>query len=145
MRLLLFVCVFIALIALSCCARVDVAEFEHNQNQTEDTAKKIANYLTALQNVEESAVQIQGQTAVVGINLAYEHNDKELIALKKKIIAEIKQQNNEINHVAVTTALDLFEKINEINGKDTLEEKNIEKQLEKNNKNEIFTNIAPTP
>ncbi|MCL2376814.1 MAG: YhcN/YlaJ family sporulation lipoprotein [Defluviitaleaceae bacterium] len=114
-------------------------------HDTEATATRIANYLAGLAEVEDCNVRVDGSVAVVGLSLVREHDDAELIALKKRIVADIKSQNSEITWVAVNTAADMFEDVQKVvdDGHESPEERKIERELKENDE-DIFVNVVPT-
>ena len=131
----------LTLLLASCGAQGnEVPDFQIAQQSSDAAAKSIANYLAALDEIEDSNVQIDGATVVIGLNLARKYDDAELIALKKRIAADIKAQNSGITRVAVNTAPDMLEAI-QGEGEEPPE---IEEVLEKNDDEEIFVNTAPT-
>jgi len=115
-------------------------------HDAEAIAGRIANYVSGLVEVEECNVQVDGNVAVIGLNLAREHNDAELIALKKRIVAEVRAQNSEITRVAVNTAADMIENVTEDfgDGRESAEEREIEAELKENEDEDIFVNVVPT-
>ena len=115
-------------------------------HDAEATAAHIANYVSGLVEVEECNVQIDGNVAVIGLNLAHEHNEAELIALKRRIVADVRAQNSEITRVAVNTAAETFENVTESpdDGHKSLEERKIEAELKENEGKDIFINVVPT-
>ena len=125
----------ILMLLLSACG--DTAEFQAEQQTSDDIAKNIANYLAEFKEIEDCNVQIDGKTAVVSLNLAHKHSDSELIALKKRVAADIKQKNATISRVAVNTAPDTLERIQGD------EDDNVP-NAEKNKDDEIFVNVIPT-
>ena len=131
---------FLIVLLSSCGDGREVTEFQARQQSSDAIAKDIANYLANFEEIESCNVQIDGKTAVVSLNLASELDNAELIALKKRVAAEVKAQNNAIMRVAVNTAPDMLEAVKGEND-DELE---VEKALEKNDDEEIFVNIAPT-
>ena len=130
----------LALLFVSCADISDVAEFEADQQSADAVAKNIANYLADFAEIEDCSVEINGKTAVISLDLARKFNDAELIALKRRIVADVKSQNAAITHVAVNTAPDMIEYIRG-RGNDAPA---VEKALEENRDEEIFVNIAPT-
>jgi len=115
-------------------------------HDAEATAGRIANYVSGLAEVKECNVQVDGNVAVIGLNLAREHNDAELIALKKRIVADVRAQNREITRVAVNTAADMFEDVTESfdDGRKSAEEREVEAELRENEGEDIFVNVVPT-
>ena len=136
-----FLVLFFTLALASCATQSnEISDFQAEQQTSDAVAKGIANYLATLDEIEDSNVQIDGTTVVIGLNLARKHSDTELIALKKRIAADIKAQNSGIMRVVINTAPDILEAIQ---GEDD-DTPEIEKVLEKNDDKEIFVNIAPT-
>ena len=138
---------FFVLLFSACGAQSpEIVDFEASQQSTDAIAENIANYLADFAEIKDCNVQIDGGTAVIGLDLAYKMSDAELVALKKHIVSDIKSQNNQITHVAVNTTPDLLENMqNEIDGgRKSAEEREIERELGENDDEEIFVNIAPT-
>ena len=137
----LFLLLTLILLLASCATQGgEVSDFQLEQQSSDAVAKNIANYLADFDEIEDSNVQIDGQVAVVGLNLAYKLDDTELIALKKQIAADIKARNVTITRVAVNTAPDMLENIQG----ESVDTPEVQKALEKNDDDEIFVNIAPT-
>jgi len=67
--------------------------------------------LEGYSEIKTAAVSLSNNIVVIGLDLAGEYNDDQIIAIKQQIIDEIKHVSPEINHVAVTTCPDLYEKI----------------------------------
>jgi hypothetical protein len=132
-------CSFLLIFILLFVSCGDVAEFQDEQQSLDAAAKNIANYLADFAEIEDCNVQIDGTTALISLNLARKHNDTELIALKKRIAADIKSQNSDITRVAVNTAPDMIEGVLG----DADDTPQIENALEGNDDKEIFVNIAP--
>lgn len=130
----------------SCGVKSDeVVDYQQKQSEADTAAEEIKDYLLSMDEIEECNVRIDGDTAVVSINLAenYGRDDAFLIGLKYKIIADIKLQNAHVRHVAVTTAPDIFDRLHE-DERESAEEDVVEKKLEKNAGKEIFNNVVPT-
>ena len=136
----IFLMLILALLFTSCGGADDVAEFEADQQSSDAVAKDIANYLADFAEIKNCNVHIDGKTAVIGLDLEHKHSDAELIALKRRITAEIKSQNSTITRVAINTTPDMLENIQ--GEGDSVAP--AEKSLEENNDKEIFVNIAPT-
>ena len=132
---------FLLFVVLLFTACGDVSDFQAQLQSSDDVAKSIANNLAeSYDEIEDCNVQVDGATAVVSLDLAHEHSDAELIALKKRVAADIRSQNSTIKRVAVNTAPDMLENIRGMGDDET----EVEKSLEKNSDEEIFVNIAPT-
>ena len=142
--LLLFLISQFLVIMLTSCANHsnEIAEFESEQQSSDNIAKGIANYLASFDEIEDCNVQINGNTAVIGLDLAHKHSDAKLIALKKRIATDIKSQYDAIARVAINTAPDMLKNIQGEN--DDAQSTEIEKALEKNSDEEIFVNVVPT-
>jgi CxxC motif-containing protein len=138
------ICLAMLLLFSACSYHLE--DFQQEQAADGGIAKGIANYLTGLAEIEDCAVEVKGGVAIVSINLAdgYEYGDKELIDLKRRIVADVRRQNSGINHVAITTAADVYEKIYGVDA-DNPEEEQIDKKLDKNSDKEIFMDIIPKP
>jgi len=132
-----FLFIFLAMLLTSCgVASHNVAEFEVQQDFADDVAEGIANYLADFAEIKNCNVIIDGNVAVIGLDLTQEHDDNSLIALKQRIVSEVKAHHNSITRVAVTTTPDMYEKF--------FGDGEVEKELEKNVDKEIFVNIVPT-
>ena len=135
-------CSAFLLLSLSACSS-HISDFRQEQAEYGEMAESIAEYLTGLEEIEDCTVQIDGAAALVAINLAGEYSDEEIIGLKRRIAADIRGQNSQINHVTITTAPDMYEKTHGTKP-DSPEERRIDKELDKNRDKEIFTDMIPT-
>jgi len=128
-----FLLIFLIFLLAAC---GNVAEFEAELQSADDIARDIANYLAGFGEIDDCNVQIDGAVAVIGLDLACEMADMELIALKKRIAAEVKSRNVSIKRVAVNTAPDMLERV---------QGENVDGPNDnKNDSEEIFVNVAPT-
>ena len=89
----------------------DIYEYEERVRTNEVLEEEIAVYLENLPSVTYAAVQVNGGTAVVAIDLEGEHTTKEVTMLKREIISDVKAKCSSIKHVAVTTSPDMYKKI----------------------------------
>ena len=114
MKDFLAVLLFILAVLSSCNADGEktnhVADFEKKTTEREITEDCIERYLEGYGEIKNAAVSLSNNVVVIGLDLAGEYNDDEIIAIKQQIVDEIKQVSK-INHVAVTTCPDLYEKI----------------------------------
>jgi len=116
MKDLLAVLLFIMAVLSSCNAGGEqktshVADFEESQTTRQITEECIERYLEGYSEIHASAVSLSNNIAVIGLDLAGEYDDTQVVVIKQKIVDEIKQFAPEINHVAVTTCPDLYTKI----------------------------------
>jgi|GEM_PF-3872288 len=107
---------FIALLVLvlavvSSCSGDNVGEFEEQHDHLELCEEAISGYLVSLAGIDDAVVQINGSMVVVGLDLADEVRDEHIKGLKRQIIRDIKDIDDGIRHVAVTTSLDLYNKV----------------------------------
>ncbi|MCL2397446.1 MAG: YhcN/YlaJ family sporulation lipoprotein [Defluviitaleaceae bacterium] len=145
MRRILSVTVVLSVLLTGCSLNSgDVANFERQQNAEDNTGMSIAAYLSDFDEIEDCTVQVDGGVAVVSMSLAEKYSDTELIALKRRVVADIRRQYDHINHVSVNTLPDLFENFVNPDATESPEEKEIDRQLEKNADKEIFNNVAPS-
>ena len=134
--------IFIGVLTLMGCTsadklRNDVIQTQNSsstQKTTESRAKVIADHLLQLNEVEDCAVHISGDTAVVSISLTCCLERRELIALKKKIIAETKAIDPQIVRTAVSTSAELYKRLDALRP-DTQEDKKVQEELEENSTN----------
>jgi hypothetical protein len=140
-----FVILFILLTMLAACNAYDgdgydhVEDYEHCQEREEALEQSISQYLEQNMKIREATVQLNDGIAVVGLNLSGEHNDDQIIALKKEISGDIKAKCGSIRHVAITTSPDLYEKILPSN-RDEAKSEWID-----HGGNEVFEIAVPTP
>jgi len=132
--------IFLVLLTLPLASCGDVANFEARQESLEAVARDIENYLVGYNEINDCTVKIDGKTAVISLDLTRDLDSRELIALKRRVVADTRWQSSGIRRVAVNTAPDMLEKIQ--GGGDDAPE--IERALERNRDEEIFDNIAPT-
>lgn len=114
-----FVVLFFLLAAVSACSSDEdgydyaryIIDFELCKAAEEALENDIAVFLKQMPNVESAVVQLNDGTAVVGIDLNQKPTTRELYALKREIVTEVKNKNRDIKHVAVTTAPELYGRI----------------------------------
>ncbi|MCL2576348.1 MAG: YhcN/YlaJ family sporulation lipoprotein [Defluviitaleaceae bacterium] len=113
-----FTIVFLLLALLTSCGvndneMTDTEAFEETVLTNEDKEQAIAEALQKHEDLEDVAVSINGGIAVVGLDLV--NNDElchtDIIAIKQRTVDEVKQKFDDINHVAVTTNPDMFQKL----------------------------------
>ncbi|MDR3239780.1 MAG: YhcN/YlaJ family sporulation lipoprotein, partial [Clostridiales bacterium] len=79
--------------------------------ETDDRAKKIADAVTELEEIDKASVVITGNTAIVGIQTKDSQNDSGLIKTKERVEAKVKSIDKDVDHVGVTAANDLVKRI----------------------------------
>jgi len=114
-----FVMLFVLLAMMASCSSLDdeqasnyIEDFEQMLLSTEGKEQAIARLVGRHEDVVDVAVSISGKIAVVGLNLAEKdfcHTD--IIAIKQRTADEVKANFDDINHVAVTTSQDMFQKL----------------------------------
>lgn len=117
-----FIALFVLLAMLASCSSQEgdvlqedgdnIEEFEQKAMLTEEKEAAIAEMVGKYDEVADVAVSISGGIAVIGLDLVdgnFCHTD--IIAIKQRTVDEIKAEFDDINHVAVTTAPDMFQKL----------------------------------
>ncbi|MCL2462387.1 MAG: YhcN/YlaJ family sporulation lipoprotein [Defluviitaleaceae bacterium] len=89
-------------------------DFDEKTARSDGRAQKIADAVTALQSIDKASVVVTGNTAIVGIELAVELNDENLIKAKGEVSDAVKACDGEIDHVTVTASDELIKRINGI-------------------------------
>ena len=79
---------------------------------SEERSQKIARAVTQLAAIKSASVVISGNTAIVGVRTDSEYGDTELIDIKRMVSEKVKAADEGIDHVNVTTAIDLVGRIN---------------------------------
>ncbi len=92
----------------------EVKEFDNSTQDTAIRAQKIANIVSNIDGVEKSSVVITGDTAIIGIELVGELEDRKLIKLKTEVEKEVKKADASLDHVAVTAAAELVKRITNV-------------------------------
>lgn len=126
-------------VVASCTSDDDVAKFEEYHDNLELCENVISNYLISLAGVDDAVVQINGSMVVVGLDLAKEVEDAHIKGLKRQIIHNVKGIDSGIRHVAVTTSLDLYNKVIPKEGENCCHQ-----ILTENQDNELFEIVVPT-
>ncbi|MCL2855116.1 MAG: YhcN/YlaJ family sporulation lipoprotein [Defluviitaleaceae bacterium] len=98
-------------VVTSCSSEDNVAEFEGLCAMEEICEESISRYVASMAGVTAATAQINGSMVVVGLDLDGELNDGQLTTLKRRIIHVIKDASPDFKHVAVTTTLDLYNKL----------------------------------
>ncbi len=117
----------------------DTDEFQNKLNSTKKRAKKIADAVEIIEEIENAYVVVTGNTAIIGINLIESLSDTQIISLKHIIEDEVREIDPDIGHIAVTASPELVERIMNMSGgnKDKSE-------LRQNLDDDIFFRVAPT-
>jgi len=143
---MLYIVVIAALLAAcNAAANGDVAEFEQYSAAVEQLEKDIADLVKSLDSGIDCTVEINGGTAVVAISTPRDNTcDEWLVALKQRIVTEIKAQHGFIKRVSVNSTAGMLEKIYNPDDMKSSEEREIDDALKGNENNEIFDIAAPT-
>jgi len=115
-----FTMLFVLIVMLASCnaydggaSNNDIEEFEQKTISVEEKEIAIAEMVNKHEDLVDVAVSISGDIAVIGLDLANNsglcHTD--IIAIKQRTVDEVKAHFEDINHVAVTTAPDMFKKL----------------------------------
>ena len=126
-------------VVASCTSDDSVAEFEEYHAYLELCEDAISDYLVSLAGIDDAVVQINGGMVVVGLDLATEVEDGHVKGLKRQIIHAVKGIDSDIRHVAVTTSLDLYNKVIPKEGENCCHQ-----ILSENEDNELFEIVVPT-
>ena len=89
----------------------DIKEFDSKSDKAHSLADRVADSAESSEEVERAYAVITGNVAIIGINLSRELEDSKLIQLKRKIEKGVLELSDEIDHVAITAAPELVEKI----------------------------------
>ena len=79
---------------------------------SEERSQIIAAAVTELDAVISASAVITGNTAIVGVQTDAVYDDSELIEIKRLVEEKVKAADKGIDHVSVTAAEDLVERIN---------------------------------
>ncbi|WP_202709133.1 YhcN/YlaJ family sporulation lipoprotein [Sporosalibacterium faouarense] len=85
-----------------------------NNNNLSSRAKKIADKIAAMSNVEDATVVISGNTALIGVDLTNDSTLRINDNMRKQIERTVKNADSSINKVSVTADPDIFDRIDEI-------------------------------
>jgi hypothetical protein len=78
---------------------------------------RLAKHISGVEGVDKASVVITGNTAIIGISLAGEledYSDSQLMRLKSRIENEARLFDSELGYVAVTTSIELTERVNDL-------------------------------
>ena len=103
-------CLAVFLLLLSSCGTGDVADFECDRAVESDVAAQIAAHIKTYAEVSDCTAEVDGDAATLSLDLAGTYDDAQIVALKRKIVADVRGRYVGINRVAISTALDIFEK-----------------------------------
>ncbi len=87
---------------------------DRNTLLTSDRAKKIATAVAGLDSVKKASAVITGNRVIIGIQLAGELTDENLLKTKKEVESLVKDIDRKIEHVAVTATEDLMKRISKL-------------------------------
>ena len=87
-------------------------------------AQRISEELVKLDEIDKANVIITGNTAIVAIGLSQKPDDSVLISAKRKVEREVKRIDSSVEHVTVTAATELLERIEELGGATNKKEEN---------------------
>ncbi|MDR1914302.1 MAG: YhcN/YlaJ family sporulation lipoprotein [Clostridiales bacterium] len=76
-----------------------------------ERAKKIADAVRELGEIDKAAVIISGNTAIIGVKTSVPLPDDELVELKSLVKESVEVTDANIDHITVTTSEDLVERI----------------------------------
>ena len=108
----------------------------------EARAEKLEREIEKLPAIERAAVVISGNAAIVGIVLKSDRtSDSELISVKTEISAAVRALDREIDHVSISAAAELYDRIMKLNGNRTPKE---QRMLEENHNSGLPFPINPT-
>lgn len=110
----------------------------------EDRAETIANEINRNPQIKKAAVVVTGNTAIVGITLNEDLSDGKLIELKRQVEKTVKKIDLEIDHVAVSSAPDLYSKIFNASSKSDKEKEELRKNESIQKKENILFQLIPT-
>jgi len=139
--------ILLALTAAACgnAASGDVADFEERQTAVDNIETEIADLVKQLESGIDCDVEVSGGTANVTIRAPHiEEDDDRLVALKQRIVAEIRAQYSSIDRVSVNSSFGALEKISNPDKSKSGEERRIDNDLKNNEHHEIFDIAAPT-
>jgi len=83
-----------------------------NTTVSEARSRKIARAVAELDAITSASVVISGNTAIVGVQTDGRYGDSELVDIKRMVEEKVKTADPDIDHVSVTTAIDLVGRIN---------------------------------
>jgi len=108
----------------------------------EARAEKLEQEIEKLPDIENAAVIISGNSAIVGIVLESDDTgDNELIGIKTEISRAVKALDAEIDHVSVSAAAELYDRITKLNANRTPKE---QKTLDENHNKNLPFPVSPT-
>ena len=85
-----------------------------DNRQYTERARRIANKVADIDDIESAACVITGNTAMIGVQFNEQYKGKMTDAIKKKIDQVVKQADTRIDRVAVTTDPDVVSRIRDI-------------------------------
>ncbi len=115
----------------------DVAHFQDDAEDTEVLAETLAKKVTGLDGIKSARVLVNGNTAIVGIDLTERADDIKLVATKRIVEDAVREIVPNFERIAVTAAPELVEKITKIS-EHTKKPPSYKKDLE-----EIISSLTP--
>ncbi len=92
----------------------DVTPTRVNNSQYMVRARRIADKVADLKEIDSATCIISGNTAIIGVQFGEQYKGKMTDEIKKKIDQVVKKTDARINRVAVTADPDLVSRINDI-------------------------------
>lgn len=85
-----------------------------NLNNKMDNSKNLAKDISNIPEVSKASVVVNDDTALVGVNLRGKTQNTMTNTLRRKIEKMVKDKNNDIKNVSITTDPDIYTRINNI-------------------------------
>ncbi len=92
----------------------EVAHFQDDAEDSKALADTLAKKVTGLDGIQSARVLVNGNTAIVGIDLKERADDIKLMATKKTVEDAVREIVPHFERIAVTAAPELVEKITKI-------------------------------
>lgn len=122
----------------------EITEQDNRRETAEDRAAAIANEINKNPQIEKAAVVVTGNTAIVGLTLKEELPDGKLVELKKLVEKTVKKADAEIEHVAVSSAPDLYGEILDASGNDDKEKEELKESEGVKQSEDVLFRLIPT-
>jgi len=107
--------------------------FNHNR------ANELTSKVKDIEGIENAVVTMNGNTALVGINLKEGYDEKDIAGLKTQVRHAIKNADSNIEHIGVTTAPEVITRMN-----NSHEKVNNGEHRENKNAGNMLPNVMPT-
>lgn len=122
----------------------EITQQDNRHELAEDRATVIANEINKNTQIKKSAVVVTGNTAIVGLTLNEELTDGKLVELKRLIEKTVKKIDLEIDHVAVSSAPDLYGKILDASGNTDKEREELKEDEGVKENEDVLFRLIPT-